>query len=280
MSNCKVIAISNQKGGVGKTTTTLSLGVALSKLGKKVLLLDADPQGDLTVCMGYYEQELNKNNQDKMKTIATLIGCYINDIPLDINDVILHHEENIDLIPSNLDLSAMEIPLLNAMNREVVIKNCLKEVKDNYDYILIDCMPSLGMITINALAAADKVVIPVQTQYLSLKSVSQLMDSVSRVKRQINPNLEIGGILLTLYDNRTNLSQEIKDTVKNEYGKYINVYKNTIPIGVKVAKSTSAGKSIFSYDKNSKVADAYYQFAKEVDESGKEKRKNVPTITR
>lgn len=280
MSNCKVIAISNQKGGVGKTTTTLSLGVALSKLGKKVLLLDADPQGDLTVCMGYYEQELNKNNQDKMKTISTLIGCYINDIPLDINDVILHHEENIDLIPSNLDLSAMEIPLLNAMNREVVIKNCLKEVKDNYDYILIDCMPSLGMITINALAAADKVVIPVQTQYLSLKSVSQLMDSVSRVKRQINPNLEIGGILLTLYDNRTNLSQEIKETVKNEYGKYINVYKNTIPIGVKVAKSTSAGKSIFSYDKNSKVADAYYQFAKEVDESGKEKRKNVPTITR
>ena len=280
MSNCKVIAISNQKGGVGKTTTTLSLGVALSKLGKKVLLPDADPQGDLTVCMGYYEQELNKNNQDKMKTIATLIGSYINDIPLDINDVILHHEENIDLIPSNLDLSAMEIPLLNAMNREVVIKNCLKEVKDNYDYILIDCMPSLGMITINALAAADKVVIPVQTQYLSLKSVSQLMDSVSRVKRQINPNLEIGGILLTLYDNRTNLSQEIKDTVKNEYGKYINVYKNTIPIGVKVAKSTSAGKSIFSYDKNSKVADAYYQFAKEVDESGKEKRKNVSTIAR
>ena len=280
MSNCKVIAISNQKGGVGKTTTTLSLGVALSKLGKKVLLLDADPQGDFTVCMGYYEQELNKNNQDKMKTIATLIGSYINDIPLDINDVILHHEENIDLIPSNLDLSAMEIPLLNAMNREVVIKNCLKEVKDNYDYILIDCMPSLGMITINALAAADKVVIPVQTQYLSLKSVSQLMDSVSRVKRQINPNLEIGGILLTLYDNRTNLSQEIKDTVKNEYGKYINVYKNTIPIGVKVAKSTSAGKSIFSYDKNSKVADAYYQFAKEVDESGKEKRKNVSTIAR
>lgn len=280
MSNCKVIAISNQKGGVGKTTTTLSLGVALSKLGKKVLLLDADPQGDLTVCMGYYEQELNKNNQDKMQTIATMIGSYINDIPLDINDFILHHEENIDLIPSNLDLSAMEIPLLNAMNREVVIKNCLKEVKDNYDYILIDCMPSLGMITINALAAADKVIIPVQTQYLSLKSVSQLMDSVSRVKRQINPSLEIGGILLTLYDNRTNLSQEIKDTVKNEYGKYINVYKNTIPIGVKVAKSTSAGKSIFSYDKNSKVADAYYQFAKEVDESGKEKRKNVPTITR
>ena len=176
MSNCNVIAISNQKGGVGKTTTTLSLGVALSKLGKKVLLLDADPQGDLTICMGYYEQEIEKKSQEKMKTIATLIGSYI-------NDVILHHEENIDLIPSNLDLSAMEIPLLNAMNREVVIKNCLKGIKDKYDYILIDCMPSLGMITINALAAADKVVIPVQTQYLSLKSVSQLMDTVSRVKK-------------------------------------------------------------------------------------------------
>ena len=117
MSNCKVIAISNQKGWVGTTTITLSLGVALAKLGKKVLLLDADPQGDLTVCMGYYAQELNKNHQDKMKIIATLIGSYINDISLDINDVILHHKENIDLIPSNLDLSAMEIPLLNAMNR-------------------------------------------------------------------------------------------------------------------------------------------------------------------
>lgn len=280
MSNCNVIAISNQKGGVGKTTTTLSLGVALSKLGKKVLLLDADPQGDLTICMGYYEQEIEKKSQEKMKTIATLIGGYINDIPLDINDVILHHEENIDLIPSNLDLSAMEIPLLNAMNREVVIKNCLKGIKDKYDYILIDCMPSLGMITINALAAADKVVIPVQTQYLSLKSVSQLMDTVSRVKNHINPKLEVGGILLTLYDNRTNLSQEIKDEIKNGYGKKIKVYKSAIPVGVKVAKSTSAGKSIFSYDKNSRVADAYYQFAKEVDENGKEKGKNVPTIDR
>jgi chromosome partitioning protein len=280
MSNCNVIAISNQKGGVGKTTTTLSLGVALSKLGKKVLLLDADPQGDLTICMGYYEQEIEKKSQEKMKTIATLIGSYINDIPLDINDVILHHEENIDLIPSNLDLSAMEIPLLNAMNREVVIKNCLKGIKDKYDYILIDCMPSLGMITINALAAADKVVIPVQTQYLSLKSVSQLMDTVSRVKNHINPKLEVGGILLTLYDNRTNLSQEIKDEIKNGYGKKIKVYKSAIPVGVKVAKSTSAGKSIFSYDKNSRGADAYYQFAKEVDENGKEKGKNVPTIDR
>ena len=280
MSNCNVIAISNQKGGVGKTTTTLSLGVALSKLGKKVLLLDADPQGDLTICMGYYEQEIEKKSQEKMKTIATLIGSYINDIPLDINDVILHHEENIDLIPSNLYLSAMEIPLLNAMNREVVIKNCLKGIKDKYDYILIDCMPSLGMITINALAAADKVVIPVQTQYLSLKSVSQLMDTVSRVKNHINPKLEVGGILLTLYDNRTNLSQEIKDEIKNGYGKKIKVYKSAIPVGVKVAKSTSAGKSIFSYDKNSRGADAYYQFAKEVDENGKEKGKNVPTIDR
>ena len=272
---CKVIAISNQKGGVVKTTTTLSLGVALFKLGKKVLLIDVDLQGDLTICMGYYEQEMNKNSNNKMKTIATMIGSYINNIPLDMNDVILNHEENIDLIPSNLDLSAMELPILNAFNREAILKNCLENIKENYDYILIDCMSSLGMITINALSASDKIIVPVQSQYLSLKSVSQLLDSVSRIQKHINPNLEVGGLLLTMYDNRINLSQQIKDTVKNEYGKIINVYKNTIPVGIKVAKSTASGKSFFSYDKNSKVADAYYRFAKEVDMIGKEKRKKI-----
>ena len=273
MSKCQIIAISNQKGGVGKTTTTLSLGVALSKLGKKVLLLDADPQGDLTYCLGYYEQ-------DDMKTIANMIDDCINDRPLDIESTILHSKENVDLIPSNLDLSAMEIPLMSAMNREFVFKNCLNEVKDRYDYILIDCQPSLGMITINALAAANKVIIPVQTQYLAAKSMGQLMQTISKIRRQINPNLSVGGILLTLVDGRTNLSRDTQKEVKENYGNYIKVYNTMIPNAVKVAESTSSGKSIFSYDKNNKVAQAYYNFAKEVDEVGKERKKNVPTLDR
>ena len=273
MSKCKVIAISNQKGGVGKTTTTLSLGVALSKLGKKVLLLDADPQGDLTVCMGYY-------NQDNMLTIANLIDNSINDRPLNIEDTILHHEENIDLIPSNLDLSAMEIPLMSAMNREFVFRNCLKDVKDKYDYILIDCMPSLGMITINALATSDKVIIPVQTQYLAAKSMGQLMQTVSKIKRQINPNLNIGGILLTLVDERTNLSKETMYEIQKNYKDIIKVFNNKIPIAVKVAEATTEGKSIFSYNKNSKVAEAYYSFAKEVIDNGRTKKQNAPTYDR
>ena len=273
MDKTQVIAVSNQKGGVGKTTTTLSLGVALSKMGKKVLLLDADPQGDLTICMGYY-------NQDNMKTIANLIDASINDKTLNINDVILHHKENIDLIPSNLDLSAMEIPLMSAMNREFVFKNILNDIKNNYDYILIDCMPSLGMITINALATADKVIIPVQTQYLAAKSMGQLMQTIAKIKRQINPNINIDGILLTLVDERTNLSKDTQSKLRESYGKYIKIYDSKIPVAVKVAESTSSGKSIFSYDKNNRVAEAYYQFAKEVDNNGKERNRDAPTKDR
>ena len=273
LDKTQVIAISNQKGGVGKTTTTLSLGVALSKMGKKVLLLDADPQGDLTICMGYYDQ-------DNMKTIANLLDASINDKTLNIKDVILHHKENIDLIPSNLDLSAMEIPLMSAMNREFVFKNILNEIKNNYDYILIDCMPSLGMITINALATADKVIIPVQTQYLAAKSMGQLMQTIAKIKRQINPNINIDGILLTLVDERTNLSKDTQSKLRESYGKYIKIYDSKIPVAVKVAESTSSGKSIFSYDKNNRVAEAYYQFAKEVDNNGKERNRDAPTKDR
>lgn len=274
MSQCRVIAVANQKGGVGKTTTTFSLGVALSKMGKKVLLVDADPQGDLTTYMGWYEQ-------DKLPlTLADLMEQSMNDEPIRAKEAILHHKENVDLIPSNLDLSAMEMSLVNAMSREYTIRNCLSEVKKDYDYIILDCMPSLGMVTINALASADSVIIPIQSQYLAAKGMTHLLKTISKVKRQINPDLKVDGALLTLVDKRTNLSKEMKVQLQENYGSLLKLFDTQIPLAIKTAESTSRGKSIFTYDKNSKVAEAYSSFAKEVVDIGKERNKNAVTKVR
>lgn len=270
MSKCKTIAIANQKGGVGKTTTAFSLGVALANNNKKVLVVDADPQANLTTYMGFYDED------NIPVTLSTLMERYIDDQDIKPEEAILHHQENIDLIPSNLNLSMTESNLLNAMSREYAMKNCLSELKSQYDYIIIDCMPSLSMITTNALATADEVIIPVQSQYLSARGMGNLLNIISKIKRQINRDLKVGGILLTLVDKRTKLPNTIKYELETNYGNIVKLYETQIPCAVKTAESTSKGKSIFAYDKSSKVAEAYSSFAKEVlQDDERERRKNA-----
>lgn len=269
MPKCEVIAIANQKGGVGKTTTTFNLGVALAHAGKRVLLVDSDPQGDLTTYMGIHDPD------NIPVTLSTLMERSIKDEDINSKEAILKHDEGIDLIPSNLELSSMEVSLVNAMSREFTLRNCLSDIKDKYDYVLIDCMPSLGMITINALACADKVIIPVQSEFLAAKGMSHLMNTVLKVRKQINPNLKVGGILLTMVDGRTNLSKDIASELRSTYGTVFKLYDNQIPRGVKAAESSRMGESVLSYDSSSKVAQSYIDFAKEVlDYERKEKTRN------
>lgn len=269
MPKCEVIAIANQKGGVGKTTTTFNLGVALAHAGKRVLLVDSDPQGDLTTYMGIHDPD------NIPVTLSTLMERSIKDEDINSKEAILKHDEGIDLIPSNLELSSMEVSLVNAMSREFTLRNCLSDIKDKYDYVLIDCMPSLGMITINALACADKVIIPVQSEFLAAKGMSHLLNTVLKVRKQINPNLKVGGILLTMVDGRTNLSKDIANELRSTYGTVFKLYDNQIPRGVKAAESSRMGESVLSYDSSSKVAQSYIDFAKEVlDYERKEKARN------
>lgn len=270
MTKCKTIAIANQKGGVGKTTTAFSLGIALAHNDKKVLVVDADPQANLTTYMGFYDEDNIPVN------LSTLIERFIDDEEIRPEQAILHHKEGIDLIPSNLNLAMTETNLSNAMSREYAMQKSLEELKSIYDYIIVDCMPSLSMLITNALAMADEVIIPVQSQYLSARGMGNLLKIISKVKRQINPKLQVGGILLTLVDNRTKLPNKIREELKEDYGDIVKLYDTQIPCAIKTAESTSKGKSIFAYDKNSKVALAYTNFAKEV-LADNERRKNEIT---
>ena len=266
MSNCKVIALTNQKGGVGKTTTAVNLGVSLVQQGKKVLLIDADAQANLTMALGY-------NRPDDIPiTLSTVMQNIIDDKTLDGSQGIIHHREGVDLLPSNIELSGFEVRLINAMSRERVLKTYVNEVKKNYDYVLIDCMPSLGMFPINAMAAADSVIIPTQPHFFSAKGLEQLLRSVSKARRQINPKLRIDGILMTMVMSRTNSSKEVTASIKNAYWQKIKVFDAQIPFAISVVDASAAGKSIFAYDKNDKVAAAYEQFSKEVTELGEKQR--------
>ena len=269
MSNCKVIALTNQKGGVGKTTTAVNLGVSLAKQGKTVLLVDADAQANLTMALGYTKTD------NLPITLSDIMQDIIDGKSVDVQESILHTDEGVDLLPSCVELAGVETTLIDTKNRESVLKACISEVKKNYDYVLIDCMPALGMLTINGLAAADSVIIPNQPHYFSIKGLEQLLRSVSKVKRQINPNLRIDGILMTMVIPRTKITQTVISTVKNAYGRNIKIFDTQIPFSIRAVEATAEGKSIFAYDKSGKVAAAYEQFGKEVEEIGeKQKHRN------
>ncbi|NLB81082.1 MAG: ParA family protein, partial [Clostridiaceae bacterium] len=254
----KVIAIANQKGGVGKTTTTVNLGIGLANEGKRVLLIDCDAQGSLTESLGFPQPD------DLPVTLSTLMRKIIDDQPIKQGEGILHHSEGVDLVPANIELSGIETVLVNIMCREQILKDYISQIKDDYDIVLIDCTPSLGMLTTNALTAANEVIIPVQAQYLPAKGLEQLLKTVSNVRRQINPGLKVGGILMTMVDRRTNFAKDISKLIRNTYGNNVRVYNTEIPLSVRAAETSVTGKSIFSYDNSGKVAKAYHALTKEV----------------
>ena len=255
---CKVIAVTNQKGGVGKTTTTANLGVGLAMKGKRVLLIDADAQGDLTICLGYHDPDRFED------TLTTILKQVIEDELVDPFDAVIHNEEGIDLIPCNIELSGMEVSLVNVMGREYILRQYLDQIKDEYDYVLIDCSPSLGMVTINALTAADSVLIPVEAEYLPAKGLEQLIRTICKTRNKISPKLKIEGILMTMVDERTNLSREIMDLIQVGYDSSVKVFETKIPKSIRAAESTVMGTSIFQYDMKGKVAGAYKQLVEEV----------------
>ena len=279
----KTIAICNQKGGVGKTTTALNLGAGLSREGRRVLLIDSDPQSDLTTSAGIEADSVEKS-------LGRLMYLATENYKPDVGETIIHHdegfdiipsEEGFDIIPSNLDLSSMETRLVNAMSREKVLDNLLKDVRNDYDYILIDCMSSLGMLTINALTAADSVIIPVQAQYLPAKGMTQLLKSIDMVRSHTNEQLKIDGIVMTLVDGRTNLARDVINAIRTNYGMHIRIFDTQIPSGVKAAEASKTGRSIFTYDGECKPAKAYEALTKEVIADAERKRKrDKAAITR
>ena len=263
-----IMAIVNQKGGTGKTTTCENLGVGLAVEGKKVLVVDTDPQASLTISLGY-------PIPDKLSlTLSDMMQKVMMEEPVVPGEGILHHQEGVDLMPANIELSGMEVSLVNAMSRETILKQYLDTIKKDYDFILLDCMPSLGMLTVNALAAADNVLIPVQAAYLPAKGLEQLLQTINKVRRQINPKLRIEGILLTMVDSRTTYAKEIANLIRENYGTNLKVYQTDIPRSVRAEEISAEGKSIFRHDPKGKVAEAYRILTREVISNAEKRRKH------
>ena len=267
MGAASVIGVVNQKGGTGKTTTCVNLGVDLAREGKRVLLVDCDPQGSLTISLGHPQPDALPN------TLADQMTAVLNNRPIDLGGI-LHHEEGVDLLPANISLAGMEVSLVNAMSREITLKRVLANYSRDYDQILLDCSPSLGMLTINALAAADRIIIPVQAQYLSIKGVEQLLGTVARVKQNINRRLRIDGVLLTMVDSRATNSREIAALLRETYGSRIRIFNAEIPRSVRAAEISAEGTSIFRHDPGGKVAQAYHALTEEVIQLEQQRQKH------
>lgn len=236
---CRVIAIANQKGGVGKTTTSVNLGIGLARAGKKVLLLEADAQGSMAVSLGIREPD------ELDATLVNIMEKVINDEDIEPGEGIIHHEEGVGFIPANIELAGLETALVNVMSREMVLRQFINNIRVDYDFILIDCMPSLGMITINALVAADSVLIPVEAAYLPVKGLQQLIKTIGRVHRKLNPMLSIMGILFTKVGRRTNFARDIAEQIREAYGNQVHIFDNCIPLSVRAAETSAEGKSIY-----------------------------------
>ncbi len=264
----KVYTICTQKGGVGKTVTAVNLGIGLAREGKRVALCDLDAQASLSISLGHdrpdelemtianvMESERLKNEMPENEIKAYLVS---------VSETILHHEEGVDLIPANVDLAAVETRLVGAISRETILRECLKPIQDDYDIIIIDTMPSLGMLTVNALAAADAVIIPSSAQYLSMKGLEQLIRTIMGIKRRINPGLSVAGILITMMDNRTTYSREICEIIRSTYGSRLRVFDSVIPRSIRAAETSAEGVSIYRHDPAGKVAKAYAALTREV----------------
>lgn len=254
----KIITIASQKGGVGKTATCINLGIGLARAGKKVLLVEADAQGNLAASLGIAEPD------ELEVTLANLMEKVINDEEIEPGEGILHHEEGVDFIPANIELAGVETTLINVMSREMVLRQYLEDLRKQYEYILIDTMPSLGMLTVNALVAADSVLIPVEAAYLPVKGLQQLVKTIGKVHRKLNPALSILGILLTKVDRRTNFAKDISMQIREAYGDQVRIFKNCIPLSIRAAETTAEGKSIYRYDPRGIVADGYLSLTEEV----------------